>query len=163
MQQADVPPLFSEPGWPMHTAAETGIDDAQASRSPDQRYRTTPLRGLFARSKGGFYHDGRFPDLGAVIDHYDRQRGLNLTPPEKSDLGRISKVAMTSANIKQGSIMPNPRSTAPIPGHPIHPMPIPFSDRVSGRHLRLRPDLLGDWERGMEHRLHQSSGRRALL
>jgi hypothetical protein len=81
-----VPPLFSEPGWPMHTAAEIGIDDAQASRSPDQRYRTTPLRGLFARSKGGFYHDGRFPDLGAVIDHYDRLRRLNLTPPEKSDL-----------------------------------------------------------------------------
>ena len=39
---------------------EIGIDDFQASRSPDQRYRTTPLAGLFTRQKGGFYHDGRF-------------------------------------------------------------------------------------------------------
>ena len=38
-----VPPLFTEPGWNMHTAAEIGIDDFQSSRSPDERYRTTPL------------------------------------------------------------------------------------------------------------------------
>src|SRR5215207_3230169 len=31
-----VPPLFSEPGWPMHTAEEMGIDDFQANRSPDR-------------------------------------------------------------------------------------------------------------------------------
>jgi hypothetical protein len=74
-----VPPLFSEPGWPMHTAAEIGIDDFQASRSPDGKfYRTTPLRGLFARSKGGFYHDGRFEDLAAVVSQYDRVLGLQL-------------------------------------------------------------------------------------
>ena len=41
-----VPPLFTEPGWKMHTAAEIGIDDFQAKRSPDERYRTTPLAGL---------------------------------------------------------------------------------------------------------------------
>src|SRR5678815_2119700 len=34
----------AEAGWPMHTAAEIGIDDFQALRSPDGRYRTTPLR-----------------------------------------------------------------------------------------------------------------------
>ncbi len=55
-----VPPLFTEPGWNMHTAEEIGIDDFQSSRSPDRRYRTTPLAGLFTRQKGGFYHDGRF-------------------------------------------------------------------------------------------------------
>jgi hypothetical protein len=66
-----VPPLFSEPGWPMHTASEIGIDDFQAARSPDDRYRTTPLHGLFARAKGGFYHDGRFADLNAVVKHYN--------------------------------------------------------------------------------------------
>ena len=60
-----VPPLFSEPGWPMHTGAEIGIDDFQANRSPDRRYRTTPLQGLFVREKGGFYHDGRFATLRA--------------------------------------------------------------------------------------------------
>jgi hypothetical protein len=34
-----VPPLFTEPGWPMHTGAEIGIDEFQAERSPDRRYR----------------------------------------------------------------------------------------------------------------------------
>jgi hypothetical protein len=81
-----VPPLFVEPGWPMHTPEEMGIDDFQASRSPDRRYRTTPLAGLFTRQKGGFYHDGRFPTYEAVVDHYDRHRSLGLTPDEKGDL-----------------------------------------------------------------------------
>jgi cytochrome c peroxidase len=81
-----VPPIFSEPGWPMHTAEEIGIDDFQASRSPDRRYRTTPLAGLFTRQKGGFYHDGRFPTLEAVIDHYDRFLGLRLNSRERMEL-----------------------------------------------------------------------------
>jgi hypothetical protein len=81
-----VPPLYSEPGWPMHTAKEIGIDDFQANRSPDKRYRTTPLRGLFIRMKGGFYHDGRFPDLAAVVSHYNRHLKLNLTEQEKVSL-----------------------------------------------------------------------------
>jgi hypothetical protein len=81
-----VPPLFTEPGYNMHTAAEIGIDDFQAKRSPDQRYRTTPLRGLFSHMKGGFYHDGRFPTLGAVVDHYDSLGSLGLTAGQKSDL-----------------------------------------------------------------------------
>jgi len=81
-----VPPLFTEPGWGMHTAEEIGIDDFQALRSPDERYRTTPLRGLFVRAKGGFYHDGRFATLGDVIDHYDRHFHLRLTEDEKTAL-----------------------------------------------------------------------------
>jgi cytochrome c1 len=47
----------------MHTADEIGIDDFQASRSPDHRYRTTPLKGLWVHAKGGFYHDGRYPRM----------------------------------------------------------------------------------------------------
>jgi len=81
-----VPPLFTEPGWNMHTAAEIGIDDFQSSRSPDQRYRTTPLGGLFTRQKGGFYHDGRYADLRAVIDHYNQALNLNLTEQAKREL-----------------------------------------------------------------------------
>jgi hypothetical protein len=81
-----VPPLFTEPGYNMHTAAEIGIDDFQAKRSPDERYRTTPLRGLFSHMKGGFYHDGRFPTLNAVVDHYDALGTLGLTAAQKSDL-----------------------------------------------------------------------------
>jgi hypothetical protein len=81
-----VPPLYTEPGWNLHSPDEIGIDDFQASRSPDGKYRTTPLRGLFARMKGGFYHDGRFPDLAAVVDHYNTHFKLNLSANEKRDL-----------------------------------------------------------------------------
>ena len=81
-----VPPLFTEPGWNMHTPAEIGIDDFQAKRSPDEHYRTTPLGGLFARAKGGFYHDGRFGTYRAVVDHYDAHLHTNLTEGEKNDL-----------------------------------------------------------------------------
>src|SRR5215207_1872261 len=81
-----VPPLFSEPGWPMHSGQEIGIDDFQSGRSPDRMYRTTPLRGLFTRSKGGFYHDGRFPDLQGVVEHYERVLKLSMSDQERSDL-----------------------------------------------------------------------------
>ena len=81
-----VPPLFTEPGWNLHTAAEIGIDDFQASRSPDGRYRTAPLRGLFSHQKGGFYHDGRFATLEDVVNHYIPVLNLSLQPQEKSDL-----------------------------------------------------------------------------
>jgi hypothetical protein len=81
-----VPPLFTEPGWSMHTAKEIGIDDFQAMRSPDEHYRTTPLAGLWTHMKGGFYHDGRFAKLEDVIDHYDDLFKLDLTDAEVDDL-----------------------------------------------------------------------------
>ena len=62
------------------------MDPGYARRSATGKYRTTPLRGLFARMKGGFYHDGRFPDLGAVVDHYNGHLNLNLSDEEKRDL-----------------------------------------------------------------------------
>jgi hypothetical protein len=81
-----VPPLFTEPGWNMHTAQELGIDDFQARRSPDERYRTTPLAGLFTHLEGGFYHDGRFATLADVLTHYDTHFKLELSAQEKIDL-----------------------------------------------------------------------------
>ncbi len=81
-----VPPIFTEAGWNMHTAEEIGIDDFQAKRSPDEHYRTTPLKGLFTRAKGGFYHDGRFPDYRAVVEHYDAHLHTGLSAGEKDDL-----------------------------------------------------------------------------
>jgi len=81
-----VPPTFTEPGWNMHTAEEIGIDDFQAKRSPDERYRTSPLKGLWTHQKGGFYHDGRFATLRDVIEHYNSFLGTNLTDQQKSDL-----------------------------------------------------------------------------
>ena len=81
-----VPPLFTEPGWNMHSGKEIGIDDFQANRSPDGKYRTTPLKGLFARMKGGFYHDGRFATLRDVVDHYGKVFNSGLSEQEKNDL-----------------------------------------------------------------------------
>src|SRR5206468_2867756 len=81
-----VPPLFTEPGWNMHTAAEIGIDDFQANRAPDRRYRTAPLKGLWTHQKGGFYHDGRFATLRDVVEHYNRFFNLGLSEQEKKDL-----------------------------------------------------------------------------
>jgi hypothetical protein len=83
-----VAPLFTEPGWNSHTAAEIGIDDFQANRAPDKRYRTAPLKGLWSHQKGGFYHDGRFATLRDVVDHYDRFFNLGLNEAEKGDLIR---------------------------------------------------------------------------
>jgi hypothetical protein len=81
-----VPPLYSEPGWNMHKPEEIGIDAFQAERSPDEHYRTAPLKGLWTHTKGGFYHDGRFGSLRQVVDHYDNHFSLGLTSAEKTDL-----------------------------------------------------------------------------
>jgi cytochrome c peroxidase len=84
-----VPPLFTEPGWNLHKAEDIGIDDFQAKRAPDDRYRTAPLRALWDTKqihKGGFYHDGRFATLNDVVDHYNDHFALDLTQQEKRDL-----------------------------------------------------------------------------
>ena len=86
-----VPPLYTEPGWNMREPSEICTDSFQADRSPDERYRTTPLKGLFARSQGGFWHDGRFPTLDTVVEHYDGCFGLELGAREKSDLVQFLK------------------------------------------------------------------------
>jgi hypothetical protein len=81
-----VEPIWTEPGWNLHTASEVCIDDFQANRAPDHRYRTSPLAGLWAHTKGGFYHDGRFATLLDVVNHYNTCMSLGLSAQEKSDL-----------------------------------------------------------------------------
>ena len=81
-----VPPIYTEPGWNMHTPQEIGIDDFQAKRSPDEHYRTAPLKGLWTHVKGGFYHDGRFATLRDVVEHYNSFLGTNLSEQQKADL-----------------------------------------------------------------------------
>jgi cytochrome c5 len=86
-----VPPLYTEPGWNRHKPEEIGIDSFQADRSPDGHYRTTPLKGLWAHSKGGYYHDGRFATLRDVVNHYDGHFDLHLTEQKKKDLVEFLK------------------------------------------------------------------------
>lgn len=81
-----VPPLFFEPGWPIHSPEEVGVDDFQAQRGPAGGYKTAPLRGLWTHQKGGFYHDGRFPNLVEVVLHYNTLMNLGLNIQEVGDL-----------------------------------------------------------------------------
>ena len=89
-----VPPLFTEPGWNTHKASEIGIDNFQSKRSPDNSYRTAPLKGLWTRDKAnghgaagpGYYHDGRFADLATVVEHYNSHFRLKLSAQEAHDL-----------------------------------------------------------------------------
>ena len=68
----------------LHDPAEVGMDAAYAARSATGKYRTTPLRGL--QQHAPYFHDGSAPDLLAVVNHYDRLFGLNLTANQKTDL-----------------------------------------------------------------------------
>jgi hypothetical protein len=81
-----VEPLWTEPGWNLHTASDVCVDSFEADRGPDMRYRTSPIGALTTHLKGGFYHDGRFPDLNAVVNHYNKCMNLGLSDSEKSDL-----------------------------------------------------------------------------
>lgn len=81
-----ISPIMTDAGFNLHSASEIGIDDFEASRSPTGMYRTTPLRGLFARSTGGYYHDGRFATLNDVVNHYDGHFNLQLSSQQKNDL-----------------------------------------------------------------------------
>jgi hypothetical protein len=81
-----VPPTFSEPGEDLHPGSAIGIDNFEADRSPTHMYRTSPLAGLWTHQKGGFYHDGRFPDLLSVVKHYDATFHLGLSAAQQHDL-----------------------------------------------------------------------------
>ena len=81
-----VPPIFTEPGWNLVPSSAVGEDNFEASRSPTLMLRPTPLAGLWTHQKGGFYHDGRFPTLLAVVQHYNEVFHLGLTPGEENDL-----------------------------------------------------------------------------
>ena len=86
-----VPPIFTEPGWNAHTGDEFGVDSFQAERGPENAYRTSPLKGLWTHTKGGFFHDGRFATLLDVVNHYDGFFGLQLTDTEKHYLVEYMK------------------------------------------------------------------------
>ena len=84
-------PVWTEPGWNLHTASEVCVDDFQANRAPDHRYRTSPLNGLWTHTKGGFYHDGRFATLLDVVEHYNQCMNLGLSSQEQQDIVEYMK------------------------------------------------------------------------
>jgi hypothetical protein len=100
-----VEPLFTEPGWNLHTPASIGIDSFQADRAPDHVYKTANLAGIFIRenglfmkpeNRGHFFHDGRFKTLADVVNHYNIHFNLGLTDQEQNDLVEYLKSLPTS-------------------------------------------------------------------
>ena len=73
--ECHMPPLYTDAGYNTHTPAEMCVDSFQADRGPTGAIGSTlvtpQLNGLWARSKRGFYHDGRFPTLLEVTNHYN--------------------------------------------------------------------------------------------
>jgi len=90
-----MPPLYTDAGYNAHTPAEMCIDSFQADRGPTgaigSTYVTPQLSGLWSRSKRGFFHDGRFPTLLDVANHYNACFNLGLSSGEKSDLVQFLK------------------------------------------------------------------------
>lgn len=86
-----VPPLYTLPGHNIIPPSVIGIDSFQADRSPNRGYRPPPLRGMFTRVKGGFFHDGRFATLADVVAHFDANFSLELTAAEQADLVEFVK------------------------------------------------------------------------
>jgi hypothetical protein len=93
--QCHAEPLWTDPGWNLHTPAEMKIDAFQANRAPGDTYKTMNLAGLFVREEGlfmkdenagRFYHDGRFKTLLDVVDSYNARFDLKLTDSEEKDL-----------------------------------------------------------------------------
>jgi mono/diheme cytochrome c family protein len=78
--------IGAEPGYNAHRPSAICTDSFQADRGPDGTYVTAPLQALFTRSKRGFYHDGRYPTLMAVVRHYKSCFHLGLTGQQMNDL-----------------------------------------------------------------------------
>jgi mono/diheme cytochrome c family protein len=85
-----IPPTYTDVLRPdrtapfLHTPAEIGADPEYAARSATGMYRTTPLRGAWQHPP--YFHDGRAPDLLAVVNYYNSFFNLGLTDMEKADL-----------------------------------------------------------------------------
>jgi len=93
--ECHMPPLYTDAGYNAHKPAEVCIDSFQANRGPAGAIGgtlvTPQLSGLWSRSKRGFFHDGRFPTLLDVANHYNSCFNLGLSPSEESDLVEFLK------------------------------------------------------------------------
>jgi mono/diheme cytochrome c family protein len=68
----------------LHQPSETKMDAAYALRTANKAFRTTPLRGL--QHHPPYFHDGSAKTLGDVVEHYNKERLLELTKDQQADL-----------------------------------------------------------------------------
>jgi hypothetical protein len=81
--------LSDAPEHVLHAAEETGMEPLHAQRSATGKYRTTPLRALFAHAP--YFHDGSAATLADVVAHYDQVLSLGLAEAERADLTEYLK------------------------------------------------------------------------
>jgi hypothetical protein len=86
-----VPPLFTEPGWSLHTPRGNRHRRFSGQPLPGQTVSDYAAARPLVRMKGGFYHDGRFATLQEVVNHYDTFFNLKLNEAEKADLTEYLK------------------------------------------------------------------------
>jgi hypothetical protein len=93
--ECHMPPLYTDAGYNAHTPTEMCVDSFQADRGPTGSIGSTlvtpQLKGLWSRSKRGFFHDGRFATLLDLVGHYDSCFSLGLRADEKRDLVEFLK------------------------------------------------------------------------
>lgn len=75
---------FTDANVTLHDPAKFFTDPTYALRSATKMWRTSPLRGVWQHPP--YFHDGSSPTLADVVDRYDTNFHLNLTPQQKSDL-----------------------------------------------------------------------------
>ncbi len=75
---------FTEANQRLHDPAKFFTDPSYALRSATKMWRTAPLRGVWQQPPD--FHDGSSPTLSDVVDRYDANFHLGLTPQQKADL-----------------------------------------------------------------------------
>ena len=98
---ATSPPLFTEPGWNMHTARRSASTTSRRTARPTSATAPRRSRGLWTHTKGGFYHDGRFATLADVVDHYDTTFTLGLTAAREGRPRRVPEVALIGVTCRR--------------------------------------------------------------
>ena len=81
-----MPPIFTEPGWNLHTPAADRHRQLPGQPLADALPDDAAAPGCGRIIKGGFYHDGRFGTLLAVVKHYNSFFHLHLTRTQMNDL-----------------------------------------------------------------------------
>jgi hypothetical protein len=75
---------FTDANVRLHDPAKFFTDPSYALRSATKMWRTAPLRGVWQHPP--YFHDGSSPTLADVVDRYDANFHLGLTPQQKADL-----------------------------------------------------------------------------
>lgn len=75
---------FTDANQRLHDPERFFTDPAYAFRSATRMWRTAPLRGVWQHPP--YFHDGSSPTLADVVERYDANFHLGLTPQQKADL-----------------------------------------------------------------------------